>query len=75
MWVHGHAAGRLMHVTAEALVWNLPLGKEGLSGLSLHQKPPRSRSEEGCGIYPPYSMEVPKIIIGLWMALTTSNSQ
>ncbi len=50
-----------MHVPAGALVWSLTLGKEGLSGLSLHQKQPRSRSVEGWGIYPPYSMGVPPV--------------
>jgi hypothetical protein len=51
-----------MNVPAEALGWSLTLGREGLFGLSRHQKPARSGFGEGWVIYPPYPMGVPIFI-------------
>jgi hypothetical protein len=73
MWMQCHVTGRWVKVLAEELVWSLTLGREGLSGLSHHQKPARSGFAEGWLIYPPYPMGVPVYhqISGLMLAYLT----
>jgi len=65
--------GRWVKVLADILGWSLAPGREGLSGLSRHEKPARSASIRGWTNYPPYSRGVALVLPNALVSLRAAS--